>query len=176
MALRLEQKKAVVANVNALANTALSVVVADYCGLTMGDMTEIRAKALTQGVHVQVVKNTLAKRAFVETPMDCLSESLSGQMILFFSIEHPGAAAKLAKEFAKRFDALEVKALAFDGQMMAANQLDMLANIPTHEEALSLLMAVMLAPVSQVARATSETLGRLVRVTSAYAESQGNNG
>lgn len=172
MALRLEQKKAVVANVNALANTALSVVVADYCGLTMPDLTAIRAKALASGVHVQVVKNTLAKRAFEETPMACLSSSLSGQMILFFSIDHPGAAAKLAKEFAKKLKTLEVKALAFDGQMMEASQLEMLASIPTYEEALSLLMSMMLAPLTQVTRATSETVGRLVRVTSAYADSQ----
>ena len=172
MALKLEQKKAVITEVNQMASEAVSAVVAEYRGLTMGAMTELRRKALDVNVKVRVVRNTLAKLAIQETGFACLDPALSGPVILLFAMDHPGAAARLAKEFAKEHKALQVTALAFEGDLLPAEKLAMLASLPTYDEAISLLMAVMLAPVASVARGMSETVAKLVRVTNAVAVQQ----
>ena len=98
MALRLDQKKALVAQVNEVAGTALSAVAAEYSGLTVAQMTELRSEAHKTGVYVRVVKNTLARRALAGTDFDCMSESLSGPLVLAFSLEDPGAAARLVRD------------------------------------------------------------------------------
>ncbi len=172
MALKLEQKKAVVAEVKAMASEAVSAVVADYRGLTMSALTELRCKARDVNVKVRVVRNTLAKRAIQETGFACLDSVLSGPVILLFAMDHPGAAARLAKEFTKKHNKLDVTALAFEGNLMSADQLAMLASLPTYEEGISLLMAMMMAPLTQTARCMSETVGKLVRVTDAVAKQQ----
>jgi large subunit ribosomal protein L10 len=176
VALKLEQKKQVVQEVNQVASEAISAVVVDYRGMTMSAMMELRRRALTLNVHVRVVRNTLAKRAVQETSVACLDSELKGQVILLFAMDHPGAAARLAKEFAKKYKNLEIKALAYDGGLLPVAQLAMLADLPTHDEAISLLMALLLAPVAQTTRALSETVARLARVTAAVAEQQESNG
>lgn len=143
MALRLEDKQAIVAEVNEAAKGALSAVVADSRGVTVGAMTELRAQARANGVYLRVIRNTLARRAVEGTDFACLTETFTGPSILAFSNEHPGAAARLLKEFAKANEKFEVKGLAFEGEFIEAAQIDRLASLPTYEEAIAKLMATM---------------------------------
>ena len=167
MALKLEQKQEIVSEVNAVAGSALSAVLADYRGLTVGEMTDMRAKARASGVYLRVIRNSLAKRAFEGTEFECLAEALVGPTLVAFSQEEPGAAARLLKDYAKNFDKLEVKALAIGGQLLDAGRIDQLAKLPTRDEALALLMSVMLAPVTKLARTLNEVPGKLVRTLAA---------
>ena len=167
MALKLEQKQEIVSEVNAVAESALSAVLADYRGLTVGEMTVMRAKARATGVYLRVIRNSLAKRAFSGTEYECLAEALTGPTMVAFSQEDPGAAARLLKDYAKDFDNLEVKALAIGGQMLDASQIDQLAKLPTRDQALAMLMSVMLAPVTKLARTLNEVPGKLVRTLAA---------
>jgi large subunit ribosomal protein L10 len=167
MALRLADKQAIVAEVNETALNALSAVVSDYRGLTVEQMTEMRAKARETGVYLRVVRNTLAKRAIEGTEHECLSEVLVGPTMFAFSLEDPGSAARLLKEYSKAFDALEVKALSIGGKLLAASDIDRVALLPTRDEALSLLMAVMQAPIVKLARTMKEVPGKLVRTVAA---------
>jgi len=143
MTLRLEDKQAIVAEVNEAAQTALSAVVADSRGVTVGAMTELRAQARANGVYLRVVRNTLARRAVEGTDYACLAETFTGPTILAFSNEHPGAAARLLKDFAKANEKFEIKGLAFEGEFIEASQVDRLASLPTYEEAIAKLMATM---------------------------------
>ena len=167
MALRLDQKKALVAQVNEVAGTALSVVAAEYSGLTVEQMTQLRAKAYETGVFVKVVKNTLARRALAGTEFECMSESLSGPLVLAFSIEDPGSAARLVRDFAKENDKLVVRFAAVGGELLEANQLPKLANLPTRDQALAMLMRTMKAPVEKLARTLAEPPAKLARALAA---------
>ena len=141
MALRLEDKQAIVAEVNEAAKGALSAVTADSRGVTVGAMTELRAKARANGVFLRVIRNTLARRAVEGTDFACLADTFTGPTILAFSNEHPGAAARLLKDFAKSNDKFEIKGLAFEGEFIEAAQIDRLATLPTYDEAIAKLMA-----------------------------------
>lgn len=143
MALNLQDKKAIVAEVNDAAQTAQSVVLADARGVTVTAMSELRKQARAAGVQMRVVRNTLARRAFAATSFECLTEEFTGPTLIAFSMEHPGAAARLFKEFAKSEKAFEVKALAYEGELIPAANIDRLATLPTYEEALAKLMATM---------------------------------
>jgi len=143
MTLRLEDKQAIVAEVNVVAQAALSAVVADSRGVTVGAMTELRAKARENNVYLRVIRNTLARRAVEGTDFACLADTFSGPTILAFSNEHPGAAARLLKDFAKSNESFEVKGLAFEGEFIEAAQIDRLATLPTYDEAIAKLMATM---------------------------------
>ena len=167
MALKLEHKQEIVAEVNEVAGKALSAVLADYRGLTVTQMTEMRTKARASGVYLRVIRNTLAKRAVEGTEHECLKSALVGPTLVAFSQEDPGAAARLMKEYAKTFEKLEVKALSIGGVLLGADQLDRVATLLTREEALSLLMAVMQAPVAKLARTLNEIPGKLVRTLAA---------
>jgi large subunit ribosomal protein L10 len=167
MALGLADKQAIVAEVNEAASNALSAVVSDYRGLTVDQMTQMRAKARESGVYLRVVRNTLAKRAIEGTEYECLSEALVGPTMFAFSTEDPGSAARLLKDYSREFDALEVKALSIGGQLLAASDLDRVAALPTRDQAISLLMSVMQAPVVKLARTMNEVPGKLVRTIAA---------
>lgn len=167
MALKLAQKQEIVAEVNEAAGKALSAVLADYRGLTVSQMTDIRTKARETGIYLKVIRNTLAKRAVEGTEYECLRESFVGPTIVAFSQEDPGSAARLFKDCAKSYDAFEVKALAIGGELFAADQIDRVATLPTRDEALALLMAVMQAPVVKLARTLNEVPGKLVRTIAA---------
>ena len=167
MALGLEQKQQIVAEVNEVAASALSAVVADYRGMTVAQMTEMRAKARESGVYLRVVRNTLAKRAIEGTDYACLDETLVGPSLLAFSTEDPGSAARLLKDYAKDLAALEVKALSIGGELISADQIDRVATLPTLDEARAMLMAVMQAPVVKLARTLNEVPGKLVRTVAA---------
>ncbi len=143
VALGLEDKKAIVAEVNEAAAAALSVVVADSRGVAVDAITGLRKQAREAGVQLRVVRNTLARRAFAGTQFECLTESFVGPTLIAFSMEHPGAAARLFKDFAKDEDNFEVKALAFEGELIAAQDIDRLASLPTYDEAVARLMAAM---------------------------------
>jgi large subunit ribosomal protein L10 len=167
VALRLEEKQAIVAEVNQAATGALSAVVSDYRGLTVSQMTALRAKARDSGVYLRVIRNTLARRAVEGTEYACLTEAFQGPTMLAFSNEDPGAAARLLKDYAREHQALEVRALSMGGVLYGAEDLDRLATLPTRDEALSLLMAVMLAPVTKLARTLNDVPGRVVRAVAA---------
>lgn len=167
MALRLEDKKAIVAEVNEAAGNALAAVLADYHGLTVEQMTDLRKQARESGVYLRVVRNTLLKRAVEGTEYECIQEVLSGPTILAFSQEDPGSAARLVKDFAKENEKLEVKALSVGGKLLAADQIDVLAKLPTKDQAIAMLMSVMQAPVTKLARTVNEVPGKLVRTLAA---------
>ena len=155
MAIGLEDKKAIVAEVNEAATSALSAVVADSRGVTVGDMTALRKQARENGVTLRVVRNTLAKIALEGTDYACLQDSFKGPSIIAFSNDHPGAGARLFKDFAKSNGKFEVKALAFEGNLMGADQIDVLATLPTYDEAIAKLMSVMQGATSKLARTLS---------------------
>ena len=143
MALNLQEKQAIVAEVNEVAKGALSAVIADARGVSVAKMTELRKTSREAGVYVRVVRNTLLRRAVEGTEFGCLNDVLSGPTLIAFSNEHPGAAARLFKEFAKANQKFEIKAGAFNGEFIAAAQIDRLATLPTYEEAIAKLMATM---------------------------------
>ena len=167
MPLNLEDKRAIVASVTAIASEALSAVVADYRGLTVAQMTELRSKARETGVYLKVVRNTLAKFAVKDTDYECLNDALVGPTVLAFSKDDPGAAARLIKDFAKQNDALEVKALAVGGVAYGPQDIDVLAKLPTRDEALSQLMSVMQAPAAKFVRTLNEVPSKFVRTMAA---------
>ena len=167
MAIGLEDKKAIVAEVNETATSALSLVIADARGVTVGGMTALRKDARENNVTLRVVRNTLARRAFEGTEYECVTDSLSGPSLFGFSMEDPGAAARIFKNFAKEEKNFEVKALAVSGQMLGADQLDVLAKLPTRDQALALLMSVMKAPVTKLVQTMNEVPGKLVRTVAA---------
>ena len=167
MPLNLEDKRAIVVSVNAAASEALSAVVADYRGLSVAEMTNLRLKARETGVYLKVVRNTLAKRAVAGTDYECLTDALVGPTVLAFSQDDPGAAARLIKDFAKDHDALEVKALAVGGVAYEAKDIDVLAKLPTRDEAIAQLMSVMQAPVAKFVRTLNEVPGKFVRTVAA---------
>ncbi len=167
MTLKLVDKQQIVTEVNEVASKALSAVVVDYQGATVAHMTKLRAKARASGVYVRVVRNTLARRALEGTDFACLKDVLVGPLVLAFSEEEPGAAARLMRECVKEFDKLEVKALAIGGQLLAANQLEALSKLPSKNEALASLCRVMLAPVEKFVRTLAEPHSQMVRVVAA---------
>ena len=170
MALGLEDKKAIVAGVNEAAQNALSAVIADYRGLTVDQMTALRSEARKNGVYLKVVRNTLAKRAVEGTDFECLQEALVGPTILAFSQEDPGSAARVLKDFAKENDALEVKALSIGGKLLGAEQIDVLAKMPTLDQARAMLMSVMIAPVTKLVRTLNEFPSKITRAVAAVAD------
>ncbi len=172
MALSLEQKKAVVAGVAEVAKQAYSAVAAEYRGLTVEEMTELRTKADQDSVHLQVVKNTLARRALQGTDFECMCEGLVGPLVLAFSREDPGAAARVVKDFSKENDKLVVRLVSVGGQLLEPSEIDRLAKLPTRDQAISMLMAVMKAPVEKFVRTLNEVPGKLVRTTAAIRDSK----
>ena len=173
MPLNLEDKKSIVAEVSAIAAEAHSVVAAEYHGLSVDEMTELRATARNSGVYLRVVKNTLARRAFEGTDFECMNDGLVGPLLLAFSQEDPGSAARLVKDFAKDHDALVTKMLSIGGELLAANELERLAKLPTKDQAISMLMALMMAPTEKLARTLKEVPAKLVRTVEAVKQAKG---
>ena len=167
MALSLAQKKVVVEEVAEVARSAHSAVAAEYRGLTVTEMTALRESAKRSGVYLRVVRNTLARRAVEGTDFECIQDRLAGPLVLAFSRDEPGAAARIVRDYAKSNDKLVVSFVAFDGKAMDAPAIDELANLPTREEALARLMSVLLAPATKLARTIAEPHAGLVRVVDA---------
>jgi len=165
--LNLEQKKAVVAEVAEVASQAHSAIAAEYSGLSVASMTELRSRARNSGVYLRVVRNTLARRAVQDTEFECLGEHLKGPLILAFSQEDPGAAARVMKDFAKEQDKLVIRLVATGGQLLDVADIDRLASLPTYDEAISLLMRVMKAPIEKMVRTIAEPPNKLARTLAA---------
>lgn len=172
MVLKLEDKKTIVDEVTAVANQALSLVAAEYSGLTVSQLTSLRKTARESGVYMRVVRNTLARRALEGTQFSCIKEKLVGPLMLAFSQEDPGAAARLIKEFVKQNEKLKVKALAIDSQLLPPEGLDQLASLPTRDEAIAQLMSVMLAPITKLVRTMAEPHAKLVRTFAAIRDAK----
>ena len=153
MALNLSQKQEVVAELAEVAGKAHSLVAAEYAGVTVSQMTAMRKKARETGVYLKVAKNTLATRAVEGTDYEGARESLVGPLLYAFSMEDPGAAGRLIKEFAKGNDKLKAKVVSIGGKHLDGSQLDVLASLPTREQALSMLARVLAEPASMFARA-----------------------
>ena len=167
MALKLEDKKLFVKEVSAVASDSLSVVAAEYRGLTVGEMTELRRDARNSGVYLRVVKNTLARRAIEGTDFECMTDTLKGPLLLAFAKEDPGAAARVIKNFAKEHEALKAVSLSVGGQLLQASDLSKLADLPTMDQARAMLLGVMIAPMTKLARTLAEPPAMLARTLSA---------
>ena len=172
MALRLEDKKALVDEVSAIAATAHSAVAAEYRGMTVAQVTDLRAKARSQGVYVRVIKNTLARRAVEGTEFACLKEALKGPLILAFSREDPGAAARVIKDFAKTNEKLVTKAVAIGGTLYGPADLERLASLPTLDQARAILLGVLQAPGTKLARTLAEPAALIARVLAARGKAE----
>jgi len=170
MALRLEDKKALVAEVNAVAGDSVTAVAAEYRGLSVSEMTELRKNARTAGVYMRVVKNTLARRAIEGTEFECMKETLKGPILLAFAKEDPGAAARVIKDFAKGHEALKAVSLSAGGQLLPGSDLAKLADLPTLDQARAMLLGVLNAPMSKLVRTLAEPSAMLARTLSARGE------
>jgi len=167
MALNFEQKKAVVAEVADAANKALAAVAAEYRGLTVEEMTDLRAQARKDGVFLKVAKNTLVRRAVEGTDYECMQDSLTGPLLFAFSMEDPGAAARLVKDYSKGHDKLVAKLVAVGGELYGASELERLSSLPTYDQGIALLMSVMKAPIEKFVRTLAEPHAKLVRTVAA---------
>jgi large subunit ribosomal protein L10 len=163
MPLSIDAKRALVDEVSQVAASAQSAVAAEYRGLSVGEMTELRVQARKSDVYVKVVKNTLARRAIEGTAFECLMPSLSGPLILAFSREDPGAAARVIKGFAKDHDKLVAVAVALGGELYSGADLDRVASLPTLDEARATLLGTLMAPMSQLVRTLAEPAAMLAR-------------
>ncbi len=172
MALKLEDKKMIVSEVSEAASSALSAAVADYRGLSVGQMDALRSKARASGVYLRVVRNTLAKRALEGTDFECMKSAFVGPLILAFANEEPGAAAKLFKDFVKECDQLEVKYLAMGGELYGPEKLDEMSKLPNREQALGMLLSVMQAPITKLVRTYNEIPSQAVRVIAAVRDTK----
>ncbi|MGO1071394.1 50S ribosomal protein L10 [Lysobacter sp. CA199] len=153
MALNLSQKQEVVAELAEVAAKAHSLIAAEYAGLTVAQLTAMRKKARETGVYLRVVKNTLASRAVAGTEYECVQDKLVGPLLYAFSTEEPGAAGRLIKEFAKGNDKLQAKVVAVGGQVYPASHVEVLASLPTLDQALAMLARVLSEPAAMFARA-----------------------
>jgi large subunit ribosomal protein L10 len=170
MPLSIDAKRALVEEVSQVAASAHSAIAAEYRGLSVGEMTELRAQARNADVYLKVVKNTLAKRAIEGTDFECMQASLKGPLVLAFSREDPGAAARVIKGFAKDHDKLVTVAVALGGALYSAADLDRVAALPTLDEARAQLLSVMSAPLTQLVRTLAEPGAMLARTLSQRAE------
>lgn len=172
MALTLEQKKAVVAEVSAVAQTAHAAVAAEYRGLTVEQMTDLRVRARQSGVYLKVAKNTLVRRAVQGTDFECLSDGLVGPLLFAFSIEDPGAAARLIKDYSKGNDRLIAKLVAVGATAYGPEELERLSSLPTREQALAILLGTMKAPIEKFVRTLAAPHTKLVRTVAAVRDSK----
>lgn len=172
MALTYAQKEKVVAEVAQVAKTAYSAIGAEYRGLTVAELTALRVEARQAGVYVRVVKNTLARRALADTEFACMNDGLRGPLVLAFGQTDPGSVARVAETFAKTHEKFQVKLIAVSGRLLDPGQLSALAKMPTRDEAISLLMAVMKAPVQKLAATINEVPGKLVRTLAAVRDAK----
>ncbi|MCI0654078.1 MAG: 50S ribosomal protein L10 [Methylococcaceae bacterium] len=167
MALRLDDKKAIVAEVSEVAAKAHSAVAVEYRGLSVGEITGLRKTARESGVYLRVVKNSLTRRAVEGTDFSCMRDALKGPLMLAFSMEDPGAAARVIFDFSKENKKLEPKLVAIGGVLYGPSDLERLSKLPTYEQAVSMLMAVMKAPIEKFVRTLAEPHAKLVRTIAA---------
>lgn len=167
MPLNRAEKEAIVIQMAGVAQNAISAAAAEYRGLTVAEVTDLRSKARAAGVYLKVVPNNLAKLAVANTEFECLQSELVGPLMLAFSSEAPGSAARVFRDYAKKNDKLVVKALALSGKLIDVKNLSAVADLPTRDEALATLLAVMKAPISKFVRTLAEPNAKFVRTVAA---------
>lgn len=170
MALNLAQKKEVVAELADVAAKAHSMVASEYIGLSVAQLTELRKKARQGGVYVRVAKNTLVSRAVDGTDYACVKDTLTGPLLYAFSTEDPGAAGRLIKEFAKANDKLQPKLVAIGGKAYPGTHVDVLASLPTRDQALSMLLSVLVQPATMLVRVLAEPASQVARAINAVGQ------
>ena len=173
MGLSLEQKQAVVAEVAAVAAAAPAAIAAEYKGLDVAELTALRRSARAAGIYLRVVRNTLARRALEGTQFECMRETLTGPLLLAFSNEEPGSAAKVIRDFAKENEKLIVRLIAVDGQLLDSAEIENVANMPTLDQARAMLLGLLQAPLSKFLRVLSEPEAKFLRLLDARREQQG---
>jgi len=172
MALTLAEKQVVVTEVKNIATKALSAVAADYRNLTVEQLTALRVEARKANVYLRVVKNTLVRRAIADTSFACMQDSLVGPLILGFSLDDPGAVARVFKDYVKTNDKLQVKLVAFGGKLLTPADLSVLASLPTYDQAIGQLLSVIKAPIAKLTRTINEVPTKLVRTLQAVRETK----
>lgn len=172
MSLNLEQKKVIVDEVAEVANNAPSAIAAEYIGLSVADMTQLRQSARDSGIYLRVVRNTLARRALEGTKFDCMRDGLVGPLILAFSNEEPGSAARVIRDFAKDNEKLVAKLVSLDGKLLEAGDLERLASMPTQDQARAMLLGLLQAPASKFVRTIAEPQGKFARLLAAKRDQQ----
>lgn len=172
MAFTLTQKKESVAQLAEVAGKAHSLVAAEYAGLTVSQMTDMRKKARESGVFLKVAKNTLVSRAVENTDYAVIKDKLTGPLLYAFSQEDPGAAGRLMKEFAKANDKLKPRLVSLGGQLYPGSHVDVLASLPTRDQALSMLLSVMSQPATMLVRLLSEPASQVTRVVNAAGQAK----
>jgi large subunit ribosomal protein L10 len=172
MALNLAQKKEVVAELAQVAGSALSLVAAQYDGLTVAQLTALRAKARKDGVYLRVAKNTLVRRAVQGTEFECVQEALKGPLLFAFSKEDPGAAGRLVKDFAKGNDKLVPKLVSVGGKLYGGAEVEKLASLPTRDQALSMLLGCLVQPATKLVRTLAEPAASLARAIRAVGDTK----
>ncbi len=172
MSLTLEQKQAVVAEVAAVAAAAPALIAAEYSGLNVAEMTALRRSARDAGIYLRVVRNTLARRAFEGTQFDCMRSTLTGPLLLAFSNDEPGSAAKVIRDFAKENGKLVVRLISLDGRLLDSAEIESVANLPSLDQARSMLLGLLQAPLGKFLRVLSEPEAKLLRLLDARREQQ----
>ena len=171
MSLSIEQKKAVVSEVSEIFSSAQAAVLAEYRGLSVEQITELRTQARENGVEIRVVKNTLARRSVVGTEFECLCDHFSGP-VLISSSGDPVAVAKVVSDFAKSNDALKITVGVMNGDLIDQSTVQALARLPSREELLATLVVTMQAPLVKFVQTLNEVPGKLVRTLAAVRDSQ----
>lgn len=172
MALNLNQKKEVVAELADVAASAHSLVAAEYLGLSVSQLTDLRKKARENGVFLKVAKNTLVSRAVENTDYAVIQDELTGPLLYAFSKEDPGAAGRLIKDFAKTADKLKPRLVSIGGKKYPGTHVDVLASLPTREQALSILVRMMAEPATMLARVLAEPAASTARVINAVGQAK----
>ena len=167
MPLNLQQKKDLVEDLRAVAEGAVSAATADYRGLNVAEMTDLRSRARGAGISLRVVKNTLSRRAVRDTACESLAETLTGPTLLAFSADDPGAIARLFKDFAKQHELLQPRGFVLDGVLYPGDQTDRIATLPTLDGARSKLLGALKAPMQKLAATLAEPPAKLARVLAA---------
>ncbi len=172
MSLTLDAKKAIVEDIANVAAEAPSAIAAEYIGLTVAEMTELRNAAREAGVYLKVVRNTLARRALENTQFECMRDGLVGPLLLAFSNDEPGSAARVVRDFAEGNNKLVVKLVALDGALLEPSELDRLASMPSLDEARAMLLGLLSAPLVKFVRTVAEPPAKFARVLAAQRDKQ----
>ena len=172
MSLTLEQKKAIVSEVAAIAAKAPTAIAAEYSGLSVAELSKLRKSARDAGIFMKVVRNTLASRALEGTRFDCMRERLAGPLLLAFSNDELGSAAKIIRDFSKENKKLVVKLVAIDGKLLEVVEINRLANMPSLTQSRSIFLGVLQAPLAKLVCVFSETEAKFVRLLAAKRDHQ----
>ncbi|MFQ5660542.1 MAG: 50S ribosomal protein L10 [Gammaproteobacteria bacterium] len=172
MSLNLEQKKAIVNEVADMAAKAPTAIAAEYTGLDVTDMTHLRQSAREAGIYLKVVRNTLARRALADTKFDCMRDGLVGPLLLAFSNDEPGSAARVIRDFARSNNKLVVKLIAIEGKLLDNTEIERIADIPSLDQARAMFLGLLQAPLGKFVRLLSEPQAKFARLLAARRNQQ----